>query len=85
MAGKSLIEAIIRLGHLLERSDLTDHERQKYQDDFLQLTSKCLPASEFSNEQESKIALDSVLKGLRQKSSSRNSSRAAKRQLVLSE
>ncbi len=67
MAGKSLIEAIIRLGHLLERPDLTDRERQKYQDDFLQLTSKCLPASDFSNEQELQIALASVHKATQQK------------------
>ncbi len=73
MAGKSLLEAILRLGHLLERPDLTDYERKKYQDDILQLTSKCLPASEFSKEQELKIALDSALKALQQRSQSSSS------------
>jgi len=67
MAGKSLLEAIIRLGHLLERPDLTDHERQKFQAQFLELTGKFLTASDSSNEQELKIALDSVHKATQQK------------------
>jgi len=74
MAGKSLLEAILRLGHLLERQDLTDYERQKCQAQFLELTGKFLTASDSSNEQELKIALDSVLKALQQRS--QNSSRA---------
>ena len=68
MAGKSLLEAILRIGHLLERQDLTDYERQKCQAQFLELTGKFLTASDSSNEQELKIALDSVLKALQQRS-----------------
>ena len=78
MAGKSLLEAILRLGHLLERPDLTDHERQKCQAQFLELTGKFLTASDFSNEQELKIALDSALKALQQRSSSQISSSTVK-------
>ncbi len=64
---KSLIDVVIRLGCLLKRPDLTDYERQRYQVDFLKLTSKCLPASEFSNEQELQMALASVHKATKQK------------------
>ncbi len=82
---KSLVEVVIRLGHLLERPELTDYERQRYHSDFVYFTRNCLTASDFSNEQELQIALASVHKGLQQKSSSKNRSRAAKRQLILSE
>ena len=73
MAGKSLLEAILRLGHLLERQDLTDYERQKCQAQFLELTGKFLTASDSSNDQELKIALDSALKALQQRSQSSSS------------
>ena len=78
MTGKSLLEAMLRLGHLLERQDLTDHERQKFQAQFLELTGKFLTASDSSNEQELKIALDSALKALQQRSSSQISSSTVK-------
>ena len=64
---KSLFDVVIRLGHLLERPDLTDYERQRYQADFLKLSRKCLTASDFSNERELQIALDSVHQAPQQK------------------
>ncbi len=75
---KSLIDVVIRLGCLLKRPDLTDYERQKCQVQFLDLTGKFLTASDFSNEPELKIALDSVLKALQQRSSSQISSSTVK-------
>ena len=73
MAGKSLLEAILRIGHLLERQDLTDYERQKCQAQSIELTGKFLTASDSSNDQELKIALDSALKALQQRSQSSSS------------
>ncbi len=64
---KSLFNVVIRLGHLLERPDLTDYERQRYHSDFVKLTRKCLTASDFSNERELQIALASGHKAPQQK------------------
>ena len=64
---KSLLDVVIRLGHLLERPDLTDYERQRYHSDFVKLTRQSLTASDFSNEQELQIALASVHKATKQK------------------
>ncbi len=57
---ESLIDVVLSLGYLLERPDLTDYERQRYQADFLQLTQKCLTASEFTDERELQVALNAV-------------------------
>ncbi len=64
---KSLLDVVIRLGHLLERPDLTDYERQEYHSDFVYFTRKCMTASDFSNEQDLQIALASVNKATKQK------------------
>ncbi len=58
----SLINVVLSLGYLLQRSDLTDYERQRYQADFLKLTQKCLTASGFTDERELQIALNGVHK-----------------------
>ncbi len=63
----TLIDVVTRLCRLLERPDLTDYERQRYQDDFLKLSRKCLTASDFSNERELQIGLDSAHKAPQQK------------------
>ncbi len=63
----SLIEVVTRLGHLLERSDLTNYERQRYKDEFQKLSRKCLTASDFSNERELQIVFDSAYKAPQQK------------------
>lgn len=39
---KSLVGAAIRLGWLLQRPDLTEYEREKYNVDFIRLIRKCL-------------------------------------------
>jgi hypothetical protein len=54
---ESLIDVVLRLGCLLERPDLTNYERQRYQADFLKLTQKCLTASDG---REWQIALNAV-------------------------
>ena len=62
----SLIEVVTRLGRLLERPDLTDYERQRYQDEFEKLSGKCLTASDFSNQRELQIGVDSAHKASQQ-------------------
>jgi len=57
---ESLVDVVTRLGGLLKRPDLTDYERQRYETDFLKLTTKCLTTSGFTREQDLQILLDIV-------------------------
>ena len=57
---ESLVDVVTRLGGLLKRPDLTDYERQRYETDFLKLTTKCLTTSGFTREQDLQILLDMV-------------------------
>ncbi len=45
MIDNLLMDVTTKLCHLLERSDLTDYERKKYQAEVLKLTRKFLIAS----------------------------------------
>ena len=63
----TLIDIVTRLCRLLERPALTDYERQRYQAEFLKISRKCLTASDFSNERELQIGLDSAHKAPQQK------------------
>ncbi len=51
MTYKALIDAIRKLGHLLERPDLTMDERHKYQAELLELTRKVRTASNLAKEE----------------------------------
>ena len=57
---ESLVDVVTRLGGLLQRPDLTDYERQRYQIDLFKLTTKCLTTSGFTREQDLQILLDMV-------------------------
>ncbi len=57
---ESLIDVVVKLGGLLQRPDLTEDERQRYLNDFVKLTKKCLKASEFFEQQKLQVALDLI-------------------------
>ena len=57
---ESLIDVVVKLGGLLQRPDLTEDERQRYLNDFVKLTKKCLMASEFFEQQKLQAALDQI-------------------------
>ena len=59
---ESLVDVVTRLGGLLNRPDLTDYERQRYETDLLKLTAKCLTTPGFTKEQDLQILLDMVHK-----------------------
>ena len=50
MTYKALMDAITKLGHLLERPDLTMDKRHKYQAELLKLTRKLRTASDLAKD-----------------------------------
>jgi hypothetical protein len=57
---ESLIDVVVKLGGLLQRPDLTEDERQRYLNDFVKLTKKCLMVSEFFEQRKLQAALDQI-------------------------